>query len=81
MGPTCQGHMGLWGYLCDHPTATNDSNIDSMILHIDFYYAYGCFVYVCVPHACLAPAEVRRGIGVRDYKPSHGCWEPNLVHL
>lgn len=43
-------------------------------------------MYVCEPHACLVPSEVRRGpwvlwIGVTDSELPRGCWKLHLGFL
>lgn len=44
-------------------------------------------IYLCVPHACLVPIDVRRGChipgtGVLDgCEPPRGCWEPSTSSL
>jgi hypothetical protein len=47
---------------------TGDSSLRRLSLKhatvlLDLYFVYRCFasVYVCAPHGCLVPTEVRRG--------------------
>ena len=61
------------------------------LIFLDFilFYVYECFAcrYVCVPRACLVPAEVKKRVSDSlklNYdgdKPPCGCWKLNLDPL
>lgn len=58
------------------------SNYMYVICIMYMYYSFAC-MYVCVPHVCLVPLELKEsvvspGTGILDSCKPCECWESNL---